>query len=140
VGSGLYHALVIAGLSRRGAFGRYLAFGLIALIPAWFDRRRILALSKTDWYSALKLAAVGNIIYYAALASAIQLADAAANHAHRHFASHDRGLCELVTTSSFRIHRLEKTRAAAVADFAASCWSTAKNCVILMPNARSAIT
>lgn len=58
------------------SFGRYLAFGLIALIPAWFDRRRILALSKTDWYSALKLAAVGNIIYYAALASAIQLADA----------------------------------------------------------------
>jgi len=58
------------------SFGRYLAFGLIALIPAWFDRRRILALSKTDWRSALSLAAVGNIIYYAALASAIQLADA----------------------------------------------------------------
>ena len=58
------------------SFGRYLAFGLIALIPAWFDRRRILSLSKNDWCSALKLAAVGNIIYYAALASAIQLADA----------------------------------------------------------------
>lgn len=58
------------------SFGRYLAFGLIALIPAWFDRRRMARLRRQDWIAALKLAVVGNILYYAALASAIQLADA----------------------------------------------------------------
>lgn len=58
------------------SFGRYIGFGLIALIPAWFDRNRIAALSKADWIAALKLSLVGNLLYYAALASAIQLADA----------------------------------------------------------------
>ncbi|KIF83066.1 DMT family transporter [Noviherbaspirillum autotrophicum] len=58
------------------SFGRYVGFGLIALVPAWFDRRQIAALSKADWRAALKLSLVGNILYYAALASAIQLADA----------------------------------------------------------------
>lgn len=58
------------------SFGRYTAFGLIALIPAWLDRRRIARLRRQDWSAALKLALVGNIVYYAALASAIQLADA----------------------------------------------------------------
>lgn len=58
------------------SFGRYLAFGLIALIPAWFDRRRMTGLRRQDWIAALKLALVGNVIYYATLASAIQLADA----------------------------------------------------------------
>jgi drug/metabolite transporter (DMT)-like permease len=58
------------------SFGRYLAFGLIALLPALFDRKRIAALSKADWAMAFKLALVGNLLYYAALASAIQLADA----------------------------------------------------------------
>lgn len=58
------------------SFGRYTAFGLIALIPAWFDRRRIAGLSWADWIVALKLSLVGNILYYATLSTAIQLADA----------------------------------------------------------------
>lgn len=58
------------------SFGRYTAFGLIALVPAWLDRRRIAQLRRQDWIAAAKLALIGNIIYYAALASAIQLADA----------------------------------------------------------------
>lgn len=58
------------------SFGRYLGFGLIALLPAWFDRARIAQLSRTDWVAAIKLSIIGNILYYAALATAIQLADA----------------------------------------------------------------
>ncbi|NEX63842.1 DMT family transporter [Noviherbaspirillum galbum] len=58
------------------SFGRYLGFGLIVLVPAWLDRQRILSLTRSDWIAALKLSLVGNILYYAALASAIQLADA----------------------------------------------------------------
>ncbi|GGC93773.1 DMT family transporter [Undibacterium terreum] len=58
------------------SFGRYIAFGLIALVPAWLDRRRIAKLRRQDWFAAAKLVLIGNIIYYAALASAIQLADA----------------------------------------------------------------
>ena len=56
------------------SFGRYLAFGLIALPLAWFDRDRLKQLSKADWVEALKLALVGNIVYYLFLASAIQRA------------------------------------------------------------------
>lgn len=58
------------------SFGRYVAFGLIALVPAVLDRRRIALLSKEDWKVALKLSLVGNLLYYATLATAIQLADA----------------------------------------------------------------
>ncbi len=58
------------------SFGRYIGFGLIALIPAFLDRRGLAALSKADWAAAIKLSMVGNILYYAALATAIQLADA----------------------------------------------------------------
>lgn len=54
------------------AFGRYLAFGLIALFLAVFDWKNIRALTRSDWYAALKLALVGNFIYYICLASAIQ--------------------------------------------------------------------
>lgn len=53
-------------------FGRYLAFGLIALPLAFVDRADIRRLSRTDWLAALKLAAVGNVLYYLFLASAIQ--------------------------------------------------------------------
>lgn len=56
--------------------GRYLAFGLIALPLAWIDRRALRTLSRTDWMEALKLAAIGNLLYYVCLASAIQLAGA----------------------------------------------------------------
>lgn len=54
--------------------GRYLAFGLIALLLAWRDRRALAQLSRGDWLEALKLAAVGNVLYYLALSWAIQLA------------------------------------------------------------------
>lgn len=58
------------------SFGRYIGFGLIALVPAYFDRSRIASLTRADWIAAIKLSLVGNILYYAALATAIQLADA----------------------------------------------------------------
>jgi drug/metabolite transporter (DMT)-like permease len=56
------------------SFGRYLAFGLIALPLGWLDRRRLGELTRADWLEALKLAAVGNVIYYLFLASSIQRA------------------------------------------------------------------
>jgi drug/metabolite transporter (DMT)-like permease len=54
--------------------GRYLAFGLIALPLAWLDRARLRDLTRADWIEAVKLAAVGNLLYYALLAAAIQRA------------------------------------------------------------------
>ena len=56
------------------SFGRYLAFGLIALPLAWVDRALLRQLTRADWLEALKLALVGNIVYYLFLASAIQRA------------------------------------------------------------------
>ena len=56
------------------SFGRYLAFGLIALPLAWFDRGELRRLQSADWREALKLAAVGNLLYYLCLAAAIQRA------------------------------------------------------------------
>jgi drug/metabolite transporter (DMT)-like permease len=56
------------------SFGRYLAFGLIALPLAWFDRKSLARLTRSDWVEALKLALVGNIVYYLFLASSIQRA------------------------------------------------------------------
>ncbi|GLQ89383.1 DMT family transporter [Dyella flagellata] len=56
--------------------GRYLAFGLIALPLAWLDRAALRQLSRADWLEALKLAAVGNLLYYVCLAAAIQRAGA----------------------------------------------------------------
>ncbi len=54
------------------SFGRCLAFGLVALPLAWWDRRRLALLTRADWAEALKLALVGNLVYYLFLASAIQ--------------------------------------------------------------------
>ena len=54
--------------------GRYLAFGLVALPLAWWDRAELKALSPFDWIEALKLSAVGNLLYYFFLASALQRA------------------------------------------------------------------
>ena len=56
------------------SFGRYLAFGLIALPLGWFDRARLKQLTRADWLEALRLALVGNIVYYLLLASSIQRA------------------------------------------------------------------
>ena len=58
------------------SFGRYLAFGLIAAVLALFALPALRSLQRADWLEALKLSLVGNIIYYATLASAIQLAGA----------------------------------------------------------------
>lgn len=52
--------------------GRYLALGLIAIPLAWLGRKRLLQLSRKDWVTALKLSTLGNLVYYACLASAIQ--------------------------------------------------------------------
>ncbi|MFC3146778.1 DMT family transporter [Piscinibacterium candidicorallinum] len=56
------------------AFGRYLAFGLIALLLVLPDRAALSRLTRADWLEALKLALVGNIIYYLFLAAGIQAA------------------------------------------------------------------
>ncbi|HSN31807.1 MAG TPA: EamA family transporter, partial [Ideonella sp.] len=53
---------------------RYLAFGLIALPLAALDRARLAGLARSDWIEALKLSAVGNLLYYLCLAAAIQRA------------------------------------------------------------------
>ncbi len=58
------------------AFGRYTAFGLIALPLAWRDRRRLVALERCDWRAAFELGLIGNILYYLCLAAAIQRAGA----------------------------------------------------------------
>ncbi|AYH42306.1 DMT family transporter [Azoarcus sp. DN11] len=58
------------------AFGRYIAFGVLALALAWFDRAALMRLTRADWIEAGKLALIGNLVYYSTLASAIQLAGA----------------------------------------------------------------
>ncbi|WP_295507215.1 DMT family transporter [Accumulibacter sp.] len=58
------------------SFGRYLSFGVIALLLAWTDRPRLQSLRRQDWRTAFELALVGNILYYLFLSAAIQLADA----------------------------------------------------------------
>ena len=52
--------------------GRYVAFGLVVLPLAWLSRRRLKQLTRPDWTEAVKLSLVGNLLYYACLASAIQ--------------------------------------------------------------------
>ena len=56
--------------------GRYIAFGLLALPLGWLDRKAISRLTRSDWIDAAKLSLVGNLIYYAFLAAAIQTAGA----------------------------------------------------------------
>ena len=56
---------------------RYLAFGLIALPLAALDRRELARLTRADWLEALRLALVGNLLYYLFLAAAIQRAGGA---------------------------------------------------------------
>ena len=58
-------------------FGRYLAFGVIAIPLAFADRAEIRRLTRHDWMAALKLAAIGNVLYYLFLSSAIQRAGGA---------------------------------------------------------------
>ena len=56
--------------------GRYLAFGLVALPLAIADRHGLARLGRADWMEAMRLALVGNLVYYALLAAAIQQAGA----------------------------------------------------------------
>jgi drug/metabolite transporter (DMT)-like permease len=58
------------------SFGRYLAFGIIAIPLALQGRQRLKLLTRGDWIEAFKLSLVGNIIYYCALAAAVQWAGA----------------------------------------------------------------
>ncbi len=51
---------------------RYLAFGLLCIPLAWPDRRALRQLTRADWWQALKLAAIGNLLYYLCLAGSIQ--------------------------------------------------------------------
>ena len=57
-------------------FGRYLAFGLVTLPIAWWQRAALKRLTRADWWLATRLSLVGNIAYYLALSAAIQLAGA----------------------------------------------------------------
>ncbi|MCL6743721.1 MULTISPECIES: DMT family transporter [Kosakonia] len=52
--------------------GRYLALGIIALPLAWLGRARLRQLTRSDWFTALWLTIMGNLVYYVCLASAIQ--------------------------------------------------------------------
>ena len=65
------------------SFGRYVAFGLIALPLAWADRRLLSQFTRSDWREAARLGLVGNIVYYLFLASAIQRATAASRASSR---------------------------------------------------------
>jgi drug/metabolite transporter (DMT)-like permease len=56
------------------SFGRYLAFGLIALPLGLLDRAEVARLTRSDWIEAIKLAAIGNLLYYICVAGAIQRA------------------------------------------------------------------
>ena len=58
------------------AAGRYIAFGVLAVFLARADRAALKRLSRADWIDAAKLALIGNVVYFAALASSIQLAGA----------------------------------------------------------------
>ena len=57
-------------------FGRYLAFGLVTLPIAWWQREKLRKLTRADWLLATHLSMVGNIAYYLSLSAAIQLAGA----------------------------------------------------------------
>jgi drug/metabolite transporter (DMT)-like permease len=79
--AGLMWGLVFAGPlllpdypATLQSFGRYVAFGLIALPLALADRRAMSRLTAADWLEAAKLGLIGNIVYYLFLASAIQRA------------------------------------------------------------------
>jgi drug/metabolite transporter (DMT)-like permease len=54
--------------------GRFVAFGLIAVAVAWPVRSALAGLRRADWIEAARLSLVGNLLYYACLAAAIQTA------------------------------------------------------------------
>lgn len=58
------------------SFGRYAAFGLIAVVIAWFSRSALKQLTANDWWVATQLSLVGNLIYYCGIAAAVQMSGA----------------------------------------------------------------
>ena len=58
------------------SFARYTAFGLIAMLLAWFSRESLRQLKPKDWWVASQLSLVGNIIYYCGIAAAVQMSGA----------------------------------------------------------------
>jgi drug/metabolite transporter (DMT)-like permease len=58
------------------SFGRYLAFGVVALFLGLQAKASLALLKKSDWIEALKLSLIGNIIYYCGIAAAVQWAGA----------------------------------------------------------------
>lgn len=58
------------------SFGRYLAFGIVALPLALRSRVQLARLERRDWLAAFELSFIGNILYYLCLAAAIQLTGA----------------------------------------------------------------
>ena len=56
--------------------GRYIALGLLSIPLVWMDWTDIRQLSRGDWQQAFWLSAVGNLLYYLLLVSAIQQAGA----------------------------------------------------------------
>ena len=72
--------------------GRYLAFGLITLPLAWFDRRRLRKLRRQDWLEALKLTAIGNLLYYLCRQRHSAYRRTGIDHDHRYPAGGDRPL------------------------------------------------
>jgi drug/metabolite transporter (DMT)-like permease len=58
------------------SFGRYVAFGVVALVVAAFQIKALSKVTRADWTEAAKLSLIGNIVYYLGLAGAVQLADA----------------------------------------------------------------
>jgi drug/metabolite transporter (DMT)-like permease len=57
-------------------FARYLAFGLVTIPIALWQKDKLKALSRQDWYTAGRLSLVGNFAYYLTLSASIQLAGA----------------------------------------------------------------
>ena len=90
MGAGVRGPAAAARVSGGLAIGGALGLGLIALPLAWLDRRALRQLGRADWIEALKLATIGNLLYYLCLASAIQCRRAGAHHDHRHAAGGSR--------------------------------------------------
>ena len=75
MGTGVRQPLVAARIPPAlQSVGRYLAFGLIALPLGWTDRDGLRQRTRSDWREAIKLSAVGNLIYYTCLSSTLQYA------------------------------------------------------------------
>ena len=67
-------ALILACQPLELSVGRYLAYGMIAVVlvaPSW--RRLLRTLTWREWRGLIWLSLTGNIVYYVLLASAVQM-------------------------------------------------------------------